>query len=564
MIRWLPWAVLLPLAFAACSPVPAPPPAPGVPQPSGPAWFEDITSKTGLAFRHAAGPTDRHFMPAVMGSGLALADFDNDGRLDLVLLTNAGPRAKDTHRYYRQQPDGTFADATAGSGLDFPGHGMGVAVGDWNNDGRLDLFISQYGGGRLFQNLGDGKFDDVTEKAGVAQPRWGTSCAFVDYDRDGWLDLVIANYVDYDPSNPCIDGRGRGDFCHPNQFAGSAARLFRNRGDGHFDDVSVAAGFAAKPSNGLGIACADFTGDGWPDILVANDARPNHLWVNRKNGTFEDEAVLRGLAYDGTGNVRANMGIALGDLHGHGRDDVFITHLAEELHTLWRQDEPGRFRDATAQAGLARPHWRGTGFGTVAIDFDRDGHLDLAVANGRVMRTRAPAGDPRPDLPPFWRDYTERNQLFVGLGDGKFRDASADCPAFAGSAAVARGLAWGDLDNDGAVDLVVSEIEGSVRVYRNIAPNPGHWLAVRAVDPKRKRDALGAVVTVRAGGKSFRSAINPAMSYCSAGDVRAHFGLGDRTTTDEIVVVWPDGSRERFPGGGVDRELKLERGTGRP
>ena len=513
MNRWLAWAVLVPIVFTACAPNPAPPVS-VAPSPSGPEWFADITAQTGITFQHAAGPTAQYFMPAVMGSGLALADFNNDGRLDLLVLTNAGPRARETHRLYLQKSDGTFEDRTAGSGLDFPGHGMGVAIGDWNNDGALDLYLSQYGGGRLFRNLGRGTFEDVTEKAGVAQPRWGTSCAFVDYDRDGWLDLVVVNYVDYDPSHPCIDGSGRGDFCHPNQFSGTAARLFHNRGDGRFDDVTVSAGLAAKPSNGLGIACADFTGDGWPDFFIANDARPNHLWVNRKDGTFEDEAVLRGLAYDGTGNVRANMGVALGDFHGRGRDDVFVTHLAEELHTLWRQDEPGRFRDATARAGFARPLWRGTGFGVAAVDFDRDGHRDLAIANGRVMRARTVAGSLRPDLPAFWHDYAERNQLFAGLGDGRFRDASADSSAFAGMAAVARGLAWGDIDNDGAVDIVVSEVEGRVRVYRNIAPNPGHWFAVRAVDPKLRRDAIGAVVTIRCSDKTFRSVINPAQSYC--------------------------------------------------
>jgi enediyne biosynthesis protein E4 len=562
MSRWLPWAVLVPLAIAACAPAPVP--APVIPQANGPEWFADITDRSGISFRHSAGRTESYFMPAVMGSGLALADFDGDGRLDLLALANGGPRASATHKLFRQKADGTFEDMSAGSGLDFAGHGMGVAVGDWDNDGRLDLYLSQYGGGRLFRNRGDGKFEDVTDRFGVALPRWGTSCAFVDFDRDGWLDLAVANYVDYDPSKPCIDGRGRGDFCHPNQFAGTAARLFRNLGDGRFQDVTVASGLAAKPSNGLGIACADFTGDGWPDLLIANDAQPNHLWVNQKNGTFADEAALRGLAYDGAGNVRANMGVAVGDFHGDGRADVFVTHLAEELHTLWRQDAPGRFRDATARAGLARPRWRGTGFGVVAADFDRDGHLDLAIANGRVMRARAATGPTRDDLPPFWRDYAERNQLFAGLGEGRFRDDSANSPAFAGIAAVTRGLAWGDLDNDGAIDLVTSEIEGPIRVYRNVAPNAGHWLAVRAIDPRLQRDAIGAVVTVRAGARDRVAAVNPAQSYCSAGDLRAHFGLGAATTVDEILVDWPDGTRERFPGCAADREVKLERGRGRP
>lgn len=565
MRRFLAWSCAIPIVLAACSPAPAPPTAAILPEPTGPEWFADVTDKVGVNFRHEAGPTDKYFMPAVMGSGLALFDFDGDGRLDLLALTNAGPQSKSTHKLFRQSADGSFADVSSGSGLDFAGHGMGVAVGDWDNDGRVDAYISQYGGGRLVRNLGGGKFEDATDRAGVAMPRWGTSCAFVDYDRDGWLDLVVANYVDYDPSKPCVDGSGRGDFCHPNQFNGTAARLFRNLGNGRFEDVSVAAGLAARPSNGLGVTCADFTGDDWPDILVANDARPNHLWVNRKNGTFAEEAAARGLAYDGTGNVRANMGIALADLHGDGRADVFVTHLAEEFHTLWRQDRPGRFRDATARAGLARPLWRGTGFGTVAADFDHDGRVDLAVANGRVMRSRA-AGSPKPreGLPAFWHDYVERNQLFANLGDGTFRDASADSPQFAGPGGIARGLAWGDLDNDGAIDLVSSDVEGPLRVFRNVAPKAGHWLTVRAVDPRWKRDAIGAAVTVRSKDRRWVASVNPGQSYCSAGDMRAHFGLGGAAAADEILVVWPDGARERFPGGAVDRHLTLERGRGLP
>jgi hypothetical protein len=553
--------LLLPALLTACSSSPPPPTAP---QPAGPAWFADATATVGLAFRQQAGPTDKYFMPQVMGSGLGVIDFDNDGRLDLIVLNNAGPKATARHKLFHHEPDGTFRDASAGSGLDVAGHGMGVAVGDFDNDGFADVYVSQYGGGRLFRNSGGGKFEDVTDRAGVAQPRWGTSCCFVDFDRDGWLDLLVANYVDYDPSKPCVDGSGRGDFCHPNQFPGTAARLFRNRGNGTYDDVTVSSGLAAKPSNGLGVGCADFTGDGWPDLLVANDAKPNHLWVNQRNGTFRDEAAERRVAFDAVGNVRANMGVAVADLHGDGRDDVFVTHLAEELHTLWRQDSPGRFKDATGEAGLARPAWRGTGFGTVAIDFDHDGRVDLAVANGRVMRARTPlVGTPGADLPAFWHAYAERNQLFANAGGGTFRDVSADSPAFTGTPGVHRGLAWADLDNDGAMDLIVSSIEGPVRVFKNVAPKAGHWLLVKAVDPRGNRDALGAVVTVRAKDKQWRGRSNPGQSYCTSGDPRVHFGLGSVTALDAMRVEWPDGLREEFPGGTADRLITLTRGQGK-
>ncbi len=538
--------------------------------PQGPEWFRDVTAEVGLDYHLRAGPTADYFMPQVMGAGLAVFDADGDGRPDILALANAGPKSDATHRLFLQGPDGKFRAATV-SGLEVSGYGMGAAVGDFNNDGQPDVYISGYSGGRLFRNLGGGKFEDVTATTGAAVPGWGTSCSFFDYDRDGWLDLVVVCYVDYDPSRPCVEGSGRADYCHPNQFKGTAARLFHNRGrakDGlwmGFEDVTMSSGLGAKPSNGLGVVCFDADGDGWPDIFCANDARANHLWINRRNGTFEERGIAAGVAYNGMGNPQANMGIALGDLSGSGRGDLFVTHLSEELHTLWKQDSPGKFRDATATAGLANLVRRGTGFGTIAIDFDHDGNLDLAVANGRVMRSRAtaPPGAVRADLPAFWHAYAERNQLFAGTGAGNFRDASGWSAAFCGPAAVFRGLAWADLDGDGAVDLITTEIEGPVRVFKNVAPNRGHWLLVRAFDPALKRDALGATVSVTAGGRTRVGFACAGQSYCSSGDPRVHFGLGATATVDEIRVDWPDGTREVFPGGAVDRALIVNRGTGR-
>lgn len=540
---------------------------PVTPEPGGPPWFEDVTAKLGIDFLQRAGPTDKYFMPQVMGSGVALFDADNDGRLDMLLLTNAGPKADSRNKFYRQNPDGTFRDASAGSGLDFAAYGMGVAVGDFDNDGFADVYISQYGGGKLLRNKGDATFEDVTVAAGVAQPRWGTSCSFLDYDRDGWLDFVVVNYVDYDPSRPCIDSSGRADFCHPNQHPGTAARVFHNLGRGPdgkwrgYKDVSVTSGLASKPNNGLGVLCADFNGDGWIDIFAANDARANHLWINQRNGTFVDEAMTRNIAFNAAGNPQANMGVAFADVDGDRKLDVYVTHLSEELHTLWRQDPIGRFRDVTATTGLANPRYRGTGFGTIGTDFDHDGHVDLAVANGRVMRTRTPSTAPD-GLPKFWHDYAERNQLFANDGSGKFRDVSLDNPSF-GVPGVYRGLAWGDFDNDGAIDLVVTAIEGPAKVFKNVAPKKGHWLIVRTYDPERKRDALGAVVTVTTGDQTRVTIANPGQSYCSSGDPRAHFGLGAAETFDELRVDWPDGTRETYPGGVVDRIVVVNRGQGR-
>lgn len=577
MPRPLCCALLIACAGCGSPALPTSPAPDSSPEAAVPEWFRDVTAEVGLDWCQRAGPTGDYFMPQVMGSGLAVFDANNDARLDILVLTNAGPKADSTHRLFLQQPDGKFRDATAGSGLGVTGYGMGVAVGDFDNDGRADVYVSEYGGGHLFRNKGNGTFEDVSAAAGVVTPRWGTSCSFLDYDRDGWLDLVVVNYVDYDPSHPCITGTGRPDYCHPNQFKGTAARLFRNRGreaGGHgadgqwlgYEDVSAKTGLAEKPSNGLGVACIDLDGDGWIDIFAANDACPNHLWVNQKGQKFEEQGLRAGVAYNGAGNRQANMGVVAADLHRAGRPDLFVTHLHEELHTLWRQESPGRFRDATGAAGLATPRWRGTGFGTVAIDFDHDGQLDLAVVNGRVASARGatPPAPVRPDLPQFWHDYAQRNQLFAGVGKGAFTDRSAADAAFCGFAAVSRGLAWADLDGDGAVDLVTTEIEGPVRVFKNVARKAGHWLLIRALDPALKRDALGAVVRVRAGERTWTGYACPGQSYCSSGDPRVHFGLGGAAAVDEIRVEWPDGTREVFPGGPADRALTINRGAGRP
>jgi hypothetical protein len=530
-------------------------------------WFRDATAQVGLDFVHEAGPLGHYFMPQIMGSGAALLDFDNDGLFDLYLVQNGGPGSSAKNRLYRGRPDGRFEDVSAGSGLDIAGHGMGVAIGDFDNDGFVDVYVSQYGGGRLFRNKGNGTFEDVTRAAGVEHFGWGTSCCFVDYDRDGWLDLVVVHYVDYDPGFQCGPVNGTKDYCHPRVFPGTSLRLFHNRGCDvvgkwlGFEDVTHAAG-VAKKGPGLGVLCADFNGDGWPDIFVANDSHPNYLWINRKDGTFVDEAEARHVAYNGLGQPQANMGVTLGQLGAEARLSLFVTHLTEETHTLWQQNELGYFQDRTIAAGLTGPLWRGTGFGTILADFDLDGALDIAVVNGRVARTR---GEPAPvrGLDPFWSSYAERNQLFANDGRGRFRDISNENTAFCGSYGLGRGLVWGDFEGKGQVDLLVTHVAGPAHFYRNVAPRRGHWLLVRAADPALKRDAYGAVVTVLAGGILRRSWINPGQSYLSSGDPRAHFGLGAANSVDEIRIDWPDGQAEVFPGCVADRALRLERGKGR-
>jgi enediyne biosynthesis protein E4 len=528
-------------------------------------WFEDVTDKVGLTFTHDCGPKGKFFMPQSVGPGGALFDADGDGRLDILLLQTAGPGSGVRNRLYLQTPDGRFRDASAGSGLDFDGYNMGVAIGDVDNDGRPDVLITQYTGARLFHNEGGGKFRDITAEAGIVNPHWGTSAAFVDYDRDGRLDLIIVNYIDYDPSWPCTSPDGSREFCGPRSFPGTIPRLFRNLGPGdgkpvRFKDVTVEAGLATKAAPGLVVYAADLTGDGWPDLLIANDGTPNHFWVNQKDGTFKNEAMSRGIALTGGGQSMANMGTAVADYDGDGLLDVFITHLSNETHTLWRQDPVGFFKDQTLAARVTRTAWRGTGFGAVAADFDRDGWPDIAFVNGRVYRGPAPPGVEH--VPEFWRVYAERNQLLRNAGGGKFDDVSEANPVFCGTPNVGRGLAIGDFDNDGRPDLLVMPISGRARLYRNVAAG-GHWLGVRAIDPRLGgRDAYNTTVRVTAGGRTWIQVVQPAYSYLCSNDPRLLFGLGGATTIDRIEVTWPDGTQERWPGGPADKWVEVRPGGG--
>lgn len=559
---------------------------------TSPAPFVDVTGESGICFVHDVGTQRDYFFPEIMSAGAALLDYDLDGDLDVYLINGAhwstngpdptGPQP--TNRLYRQDADGKFVDATAGSGLGDNGYGMGVAVGDINNDGYPDVFVSNYGADRLYLNRQDGTFADITQQAGIDNDRWSASAAFFDFDRDGWLDLFVTNYVDYLPFQPCIDNAGRLDYCNPAVFRRTPDRLYRNLGGDlaesetagetgdkapsrvRFADVSLAAGIAEKSGAGLGVVCADLSGDGWPDVYVANDGHANRLWLNQQDGTFRDEAVVVGAAYDRLGKGQAGMGIAIGDLNDDAAFDLLVTHLDGETNALYLSQSAASFQEESLTAGLATSSLPLTGFGAAFVDFEHDGDLDLAVVNGRVVRSATASATAGRQSADFWAAYGEPNQLLVNDGRGRFQLLQSSQDAFSQPAAPSRALACGDIDNDGDVDLLVTNTAGPARLYRNDAVKQGHWLNVRAVDPSRGgRDALGAQVTVHAAGRRWRQLVAPGSSYLASHDPRVHFGLGPATTIERIEVLWPDGAEEAFLSGKetpADQFLVLKRGEG--
>lgn len=547
-----------------------------------PVLFEDANRDLGVEFSHDAGRTGRYFMPEMVPPGVALFDFDRDGDLDLYLvnsgsLDDRGQPAPDSNvanRLYRQNPDGQFEDVSGASGLADTGYGMGVAVGDLNNDGYPDLYLSNFGPDRLYLNNRDGTFVDVTAAAGIDNSAWTTSVALADFDRDGWLDLYVTNYVDYRADTKCPDNSGRPDYCGPHVFHGQPDRLYRNLGvepagdDGlpgpRFADVSATAGISRQGGPGLGVVCADFDDDGWPDIYVANDHAANFLWINARDGTFREEAFFRGGALSAQGRPQASMGIACGDIDGNGRIDLLLTHLEGENNALYLGVDETGFRESSHQAGLAMPSLGFTGFGTQFLDLDNDGDLDLLVANGRVRRvTRKIESSPDESVPEFWKIYAERNHLFLNDGAGNFSQCQNRNDPLLSRVEVSRGLATGDLDNDGDLDVVIGNTAGPVRIYRNQAADDRHWLIVRAVLPDREgRMALGARVKVTAGDTARLRLVQPASSYLSSSDPRVHFGLGDVDRVTSIEVDWPDGTHEVFSGGEADRIVTVSKGTG--
>ncbi len=578
-MRWLALAVAV-SAILGCAPEegssdPASPSSPTDAAPATGVRFVDVTAETGLDFIHATGSAGTFPMPAIMGGGVAAFDADGDGQLDLY-FPNAGSEVAGEagrNRFYLQRPRGRFVDASEGSGLDNPGYGMGAAVGDIDNDGDLDLYVTNFGADVLYRNEGGGRFVDVTEELGVATPEWSTSAVFFDADLDGWLDLYVARYVQWNEVRECQVQGGRVDYCGPQQFEGEADVFYRNDGGRRFVDRSRDAGVLLIADAGLGVVAADLDEDGLPDVYVANDADPNQLWINRGDGMFEDDAVLLGAAYNRFGVGEAGMGIALGDIDGDRDLDLFLSHLIEETNTLYLNlgGTPGAtdgFEDRAAEAGLAAPSAPYTGFGTAFFDADNDGDLDLAVVNGAVKRRPEVLSD-RDDW--FWRGYAEPNLLMLGDGAGVFADASAASGDFGTALDVSRGLVPFDLEGDGDLDLLVCNLEGPARIYRNetiagpaAATGSGAgWVRLRVIEPELRRTALDASVVAWVDGRPLRRLVLPLGGYLTGGEAPIHIGLGDATSVERFEVTWPGGAIEEFDGVASGSEVTLLRGEGR-
>jgi hypothetical protein len=539
-------------------------------------WFIDRAKESGLDFTHVNGMSGKFYYAEIIAPGAAMFDYDNDGDLDIYLVQGqplgasvtaaASPPLKG--RLFRNDlivnPDGTrtlhFTDVTDASGINARGYGMGVATGDYNNDGCVDLYLTNLGRNQLFRNNCDGTFTDVSKASGTEQTSWSVSAAFLDYDRDGWLDLFVGNYLSWraESSTPCFSPSGRPDYCSPNVYQPLPSRLYHNNRDGTFTDVTAAAGLTRDFGPALGVSTADFNGDGWIDIYVANDGQPNQLWINQHDGTFKNTGLLSGTALSAHGKAKAGMGVDAGDFDNDGDEDLFVTNLTGEGNDLYVNDGKGLFEEQSARSGLGPASRAYTGFGAAWFDIDNDGWLDTLVVNGAVQTMEAlrRAGDPFP--------LHQRKQLFRNLGNGRFEDVTTHGGAAFELSEVGRGAAFGDIDNDGDVDVLVANNNGRPRLLINTVGGRNHWLGLRLVGKATNRDMLGArVEIIRQDGSALWRRARADGSYASANDPRVLVGLGPSTNVSRVRVLWPDGAAEEWTGVAIDRYTTLKQGDGK-
>jgi len=537
-----------------------------------PPKFADVTSVLGLSFQYIASHTSRKYLLETMGSGVALFDYDNDGRLDIFLVNGAplgDPTPKGTipqkagpkywNRLYHQRQDGTFEDVTEKAGLQGVGYGMGVAVGDYDNDGYEDLYVTAYGGNKLYHNNGDGTFTDVTEKAGVGGGGWSTSAAWVDLDGDGLLDLVVLRYLQWDFNDTWCGERKEGyrAYCHPDAFHPITQLVYHNDGHGHFTEISRKIGLA-EPGKGLGIALADYDGDGHIDIFIANDSMAEFLYHNKGDGTFEEVALVSGVAVDGEGHTYAGMGVDFADYNNDGKPDLVVTDLANQMYALYRNNGDGTFTYDSYPSGIGRMTMTHSGWGIRFLDYDNDGWKDLLITQGHDLDT----------IELTFPNLRYREPMLLARNTGKgFVDVSANAGAVFHQAWVGRGLAIGDIDNDGRLDAVVTTNDGPAYILHNETSTQNHWLTLKLVGHKSNRDAIGAEVKVVTKIGAQFATVTTASSYLSSSDKRIHFGLGAETVAETIEIHWPSGTVQTLKAVPGDQIVQIDEpsadGTGK-
>ena len=538
----------------------------------GPAWLIDIAPQAGLTMQNVNGdPDSKKYIIETTGSGVAIIDYDHDGWPDILLLNGTSLDGKEaagarpTSHLYHNNHNGTFTDVTAAAGLTGTGWAQGVCVGDYDNDGYDDLYVTYWGKNRLYHNERNGTFKRVAEQAGVAGDgtKWGTGCAFVDYDRDGKLDLMVANYVQLDlkalpkpgEGMTCI-WKGTPVMCGPRGLPYTTNILYRNVGGGKFEDVSTASGITRTNGHyGLSVSTLDYNRDGWPDIYVACDSTPSILYRNNKDGTFTDVAPDAAAAYDEDGREQAGMGTAIGDYDGDGWPDIFKTNFSDDRSSLYHNNRDGTFTETISDAGLGL-NTQYLGWGAAFLDLDNSGWLDILAVNGHVY--------PQVDSARLGSSYKEPRLLYQNLGNGKFKDISKEAGPGCTVPASSRGLAIADLWNDGRVSAVVNNIDSQPMLLVNLAANSNHWLGVTTQGTRSNRDAIGARVTVVAGGRAWVQEVRSGSSYLSSSDLRLHFGLGPASSIDRVEVLWPSGFEESFSVQGIDRFVTLVEGRGSP
>jgi hypothetical protein len=552
-----------------------------------PEWFVDRAADAAIDFVHVNGMSGQLYMPEILGPGVAFFDYDNDEDLDIYLVQGGGfERRQSNDRLYRNDlavhADGTrtlrFTDMTKASGIEARGYGMGVATGDFNNDGWVDLYLTKFDApNQLFRNNGDGTFTDVSKASGTDHHSWSVSASFVDIDRDGWLDLYVGNYLRYrlEGNTTCSSLTGAPDYCTPDSYPALPDRLYRNRRNGTFADVTTSARVAGEYGPALGVSTADFNGDGWMDIYVANDGKENQLWLNRRDGTFENGALLAGVALPSSGKAEGSMGVDAGDFDNDGDEDLVMTELTAEGSNLYVNDGTGVFTDASVPSAIGPSSMPFTGFGTAWLDFDHDGLLDFVAVNGTVQIVEAlrQAGDPFP--------MHQKKLLLRNVGGGRLEDVTARAGAAFALSEVGRGVAVGDVDNDGDVDLLIGNNNGRTRLLINQVAAGKHWLGLRLLGPPTRdrdrpparpqgpldrraaRDMVGArVEVIPVKGPSVRRRARADGSYASANDPRVLVGLGDDAGPVAVRVQWPSGRIDMFAGVMVDRYVTLTEGTG--